>query len=208
MSISRRVVLQGASLASLATLFSSSVFSAFAQLQSTSYKAIPVLLLASDAPTSPKSAREAEGAFIGSVRLVASHDLSVQRMSFDLRALRVLDQQLRSATPLRIVGLLDNGLANLVIDAARNANARVHWLGWHHATHESIQHRIQISEASECIQHRNEHSSQWLHELGVMLAAGDRAVPPLLKQSPNLDTPITGSFVSLSIDVGRDLSHG
>ncbi len=59
--------------------------------------------------------------------------LRVQKVGRDLAFMLNFERRLRSGQPLRVIGLLDDASAILVVDMARSAGARLQWLGQHTA---------------------------------------------------------------------------
>jgi|GEM_PF-768165 len=72
----------------------------------------------------------------------------IQVLSADLKALLDVQQRLSSAQPQRLIGLLDDASATLIIDLARSAGARVQWLGQHSANASHSRHRLLSTEAA------------------------------------------------------------
>ena len=91
----------------------------------------------------------AESAFVqGAQAAAGGHRLTVERCTPDLAYLRSVEQRLRSGKPLRLIGLVDDASAELLVDLARSAGARVQWLGQHNAGAGASQHRVLSAEAA------------------------------------------------------------
>lgn len=91
----------------------------------------------------------AGSAFLQGARVAAGVRLQVQRASPDPGFMRGFAQQLRVERPSRVMGLLDDASAVLVLDLARSAGARVHWLGQHSADAGSTRHRLLNTDLAE-----------------------------------------------------------
>ena len=79
-------------------------------------------------------------------------------MSHDLDLLMELKHQMSIDQSLRIIGLLDDASATLVVDMARNAGARVQWLGQHNTAAGFTHHRLLTT-------HIAGHCARQLHDL-------------------------------------------
>lgn len=167
--------------------------------------------------------------------IAAGPRLRVQRVDRDLGFMLDLERVLRSSQPMRLIGLLDDASATLVMDLARSAGARVQWVGQHTAKAGFTRHRVLNTDMAEgCARqlgrqlHRcgggfslteerlngtpaprqlagtarqGSRSGQWASGIGYLLASlGTRAAmaAPL---TPAANRPVTGSFVSFSIEV-------
>src|SRR5690606_34245574 len=136
--------------------------------------------------------------------------VQVRQIGGDLTDLLSLQSQLGSGRKMRLIGLLDDASAALVVDMARSAGARVEWLGQHTARGGVTRHRLlntasalgsaaparQLSAAP-----RNQrHADQWAAGIGYLLGslgAGRPTAAPLIAQA---GAPLDGSFVSFSIE--------
>lgn len=145
MSVNRRSVLKGITLGS------------FAGLALTLGRSLRALAGGTDAQPSmaavkPLLALVNEGV-AGSVFLhgaAAAHGaaLQAQTVSHDLRFILDFERQLHTG-PIRVIGLLDNASATLVVDQARRAGARVQWLGQHVAEAGYTRHRLLETDIAE-----------------------------------------------------------
>ncbi|MNQ89552.1 hypothetical protein D3C85_1048630 [compost metagenome] len=91
----------------------------------------------------------AESAFLeGVTASPAARQVKVQRTDLSLDFILGLEKRLNSGQPQRIIGLVDDASAALIIDLARSAGARVQWLGQHRATANSSAHRLLSAEAA------------------------------------------------------------
>jgi hypothetical protein len=68
--------------------------------------------------------------------------LQVQRADHGMGFVRDFNQLLRSGQPTRIIGLVDDASAALIVELARASGARVPWLGYHAARHGHSRHRL------------------------------------------------------------------
>lgn len=91
----------------------------------------------------------AEAAFLQGARAAAGTQLRVQQMDPGPGFMLDFEQRLRTGRPLRVIGLLDDAAATLVLDLARSAGARVHWLGQHTAEAGSTRHRLLNTDLAE-----------------------------------------------------------
>lgn len=91
----------------------------------------------------------AEAAFLQGARAAAGAQLRVQQLDRGLGFMLDFEQRLRAGRPLRVIGLLDDAAATLVLDLARSAGARVPWLGQHTAEAGSTRHRLLNTDLAE-----------------------------------------------------------
>lgn len=143
MNINRRSVLKGAALGSLAGVgLSASGFSLANSLFSTSGAGRrPDLVLVSDAASESLFVQGAQAATRG-------RTLNVQRTDLSLGFIQALNQSLRSGQPLRLIGLVDDASAALIIETARSAGASLQWLGQHAAHPRQSRHRLLSAQAA------------------------------------------------------------
>lgn len=134
MSINRRRVLKGAALSGLATVAGGCAQALAAAASMPTSAGSPVLVLI--------SAIEPGSVFLQGALAVADSRLRVHRVSHDLDIMLALERELRGAQPLRIIGLLDDASATLLVDLARSTGARIQWLGQHSAAADISHHRL------------------------------------------------------------------
>ena len=146
MNIERRLLLKGMALSSLAGMVvsSSGLTMANTVLGAQARPALPTLALV--------SGEVAESAFLQGINASpAAKQVKIQRSDLSLDFILSLEKRLRSGQPQRIIGLVDDASAALIIDLARSAGARVQWLGQHRATANASHHRLLSAEAaSDC----------------------------------------------------------
>lgn len=95
------------------------------------------------------SAEVARSAFVqGMQASPAAPALQVIPANAELAVVLELQQRLASGQPQRLIGLLDDASATLIIDLARSAGARVQWLGQHSTTAGRSTHRLLSAQAS------------------------------------------------------------
>lgn len=227
MNVDRRSVLKGMALGSLAGLTMGATLPSLGGVQATPGMGAdrPVLALVGQGTQ--------HSAFVQGAR-VANSQLQLQPLDNRLDVMLGLESQLRSSQPMRVMGLLDDASASLVIDLARSAGARVNWIGQHMAeAGQSRHYLLNTGMAEGCARQlsrqlhacgagftlneerqgsaapsrqlagpaRNTgHPEQWAASIGYLLASlGGRrpAMAPLVTASR---TPLTGSFVSFSIE--------
>lgn len=175
----------------------------------------------------------AAAAFQQGARIAAGPQLQVQQVDPGLGFMLAFERQLRTRQPLRLIGLLDDASATLILDLARSAGARVHWLGLHTADAGTTRHRLLNTDLAEGCARQLGHqlhacgiaftlneerqgsiaparqlagptrngarSAQWAYSLGHLLASlGAR--PAMTPWLPAQNAPLSGSFVSFSIE--------
>ncbi|MBP5059224.1 hypothetical protein [Pseudomonas chlororaphis] len=143
MNVERRTVLKGLALSSLAgiAMGSSGLTMAHSVLAAQARPVLPTLALVSN--------EAAESIFLqGGNASPAGKQVKVQRTDLSLDFMLGFEKRLRSGQPQRIIGLVDDASAALIIDLARSAGARVQWLGQHRATANASQHRLLSAEAA------------------------------------------------------------
>ncbi|WP_449429904.1 hypothetical protein [Pseudomonas putida] len=143
MNIERRLLLKGLALSSLAgvAMSSSSLSMAHSVLGAQARPALPTLALVSN--------EVADSVFLQGISASpAGKQVEVQRTGLGLDFVLGFEERLRSGNAQRIIGLVDDASAALLIDLARSAGARVQWLGQHRATHNASQHRLLSAEAA------------------------------------------------------------
>nr|MBS0021945.1 hypothetical protein [Gammaproteobacteria bacterium] len=106
----------------------------------------------------------AGSAFVQGARAAVGTRLHVQQVSPDLGFMLDLERQLRAGRPMRIIGLLDDASAVLVLDLARSAGGRIHWLGQHTGEAGMTRHHLLNTDLAEgCTRQL----SRQLHACGV-----------------------------------------
>jgi len=143
MNVERRVLLKGMALGSLVGVAMSNSGLAMANtvLGSQTRAALPTLALV--------SGEVAASAFLeGVTASPTARQIKVQRTDLSLDFILGLEKHLSSGQPQRIIGLVDDASAALIIDLARSAGARVQWLGQHRATANASQHHLLSAEAA------------------------------------------------------------
>lgn len=135
MSVDRRFVLKGMALGSLAGLTMGAALPSMAGLQAAPgvSSGRPVLALVGQGAQ--------DSAFVQGARAAGSQ-LKLQQVDTSLGFMLDLESQLRSGQPMRVMGLLDDASAALVIDLARSAGARVNWIGQHVADARQSRHHL------------------------------------------------------------------
>ncbi len=95
------------------------------------------------------SAEVAHSAFVhGMQASPAAPALQVIPANAELTVVLELQHRLASGQPQRLIGLLDDASATLIVDLARSAGARVQWLGQHSTTAGRSTHRLLSAQAS------------------------------------------------------------
>lgn len=198
MSINRRVVLKGAALASSVGLALGGAIPALASAPNTPGRAAQTVLALVNHSA-------AAALFLQGASAAAGVELQVQRASLDMDVMLELERQMRSGPARRIIGLLDDASATLVVDMARSAGAHLQWLGQHSAASGiTTHHHLFAADRAEPpgqLPHRNEQSAQWATSLGYRLAALGTQPDMKAPLAPSANRPLSGSFVSFSIKV-------
>lgn len=143
MNVERRSLLKGMALGGLAgaALGSSSLSLANSVLSPSSRPQAASLAIV--------SAQVARSAFVHGLQASpAAPELQVMASGLDLAQLQGLQQRLSSGQPQRLIGLVDDASAALIIDLARSAGARVQWLGQHSAGAGHSRHRLLSAQAA------------------------------------------------------------
>ncbi|NMG53805.1 hypothetical protein [Aromatoleum aromaticum] len=229
MSVNRRFVLKSMALSSIAGVTMGSAVRAFAAAtagSSATAAARPVVALANEGA--------AESIFLYGALAASDTRLQVQRVGRDPGFVLDFERQLRSRQPMRLIGLLDDASAALVVDMARSGGARVQWLGQHIAEAGFSRHHLLNTDSAEgCSQQfsrelqacgagfsLNEErqngpivprrmsgpsrgtgqSAQWASSIGYLLASLGTRMTLTAPLAPTASAPITGSFVSFSIE--------
>ncbi len=141
--------------------------------------------------------------------------------------LSLLQDHIRSGQGRRIVGLVDDASGTLIVDLARTAGVRMHWLGQHTTSLNQSRHRLLSSQAAgdrEALfgyrlvaQSTGEEAvssygfvsysydgidatdQQWAAELGFMLVATGQ-ITSALPRVAGL-APLTGHFISFAFEI-------
>ncbi|MEF3075750.1 hypothetical protein V2P20_12010 [Methylobacter sp. Wu1] len=194
MNVSRRFILKGIALGGLAGMtlgrwgLSLANNAASAQAQSTR----PLLVLVSG---------EAEqSAFLrGIAAALPDKRPWVQRTDLGMGFVQDFTRLLRSGRPIRIIGLVDDASAALIIELARASDARLPWLGYHSASPGQSRHRLLGDQASSELAARLD-SRQWTAILGLALASRGSAPTGLAPPADAAQSPLPGHFVSFAIE--------
>ncbi|MNZ16326.1 hypothetical protein D3C78_332990 [compost metagenome] len=142
MNVERRSLLKGMALGGLAGVAMGSSGMAIANAFVAPSSRLPATLVLVNGAV-------AGSAFLQAINASPAGRLAeVQRTDLGLDFFLALEQRLKSGKPQRVIGLLDDASAALVIDLARSSGARVQWLGQHTASAAGSQHRLLSSEAA------------------------------------------------------------
>lgn len=143
MEIRRRAVLKGMALSSLAGLALNAPLRAFAMGGSVAAPGIQrseLLVLVGEGAAS--------AAFLHGVAAAQSATPRVLDVGQDLGFMLDFERQLGSGVPARLIGLLDDASATLIVDLARSGGARAQWLGQHTAEAGASHHHLLSTEAA------------------------------------------------------------
>ncbi|MBF0674284.1 hypothetical protein [Pseudomonas sp.] len=230
MNLARRSLLKGAALSGLSGLaLSASGVSLAAGLFRTPVE--PALVLVSDST-------------VGAAFMLGAQThnpaLKFQHTDSGLEHIRQVSALLNSPQPQRIIGLLDDASATLIIDLARSAGAETQWLGQHGVDARGSRHQLLTAEgAAGCATRfgqelnqcgagfalheqrqgrqgmlmelsasakRADAAAQWVASLGHVLAALGSPETRPMPQVGVQHLPLSGHFVSFSIETGRSQS--
>lgn len=198
MTFNRRFMLKGLALGGISSLGLSGALPTLAGPVPGLNRVAPLLTLV--------NATTAQSPFLLAAQQTNPSGLRVQLIDTELHAMLAFDRLLRSGRPVRVIGLLDDASATLVIDLARGAGAQVRWLGQHSTAAGMTHHRLlDVDNTEHYSRQLSQQSQQWMGQLGYYLASGHLA--PASASSRRLkpftataDAPISGSFVSFSIE--------
>lgn len=141
MTVDRRFVLKSMVLGSAAGLVSGRPVPVSANVPPAYVGVRPALALVGSGAT--------ETAFLRGARAAAGTELRVQQVDRGLDYMLDFERRLRAGRAMRVIGLLDDAAAVLVLDLARSAGARIHWLGQHTAAAGSTRHRLLNTDLAE-----------------------------------------------------------
>lgn len=191
MNVARRSLLKGAAVGGLsaAALSASSLGMASSLLRE---PARPALALV--------SGNVAEAAFLLGARASAA-SIEVQRTDLGLPYMQQLAAQLASPQPQRIIGLVDDASATLILDLARSAGARVQFVGHHAASAAGSRHELLTAAGSEACALRLGHQLQSCGA-GFSLREQVQAQPGL-----NLDLAVTAKSADADDQWATTLGH-
>ncbi|MFA5630685.1 MAG: hypothetical protein WC997_04145 [Porticoccaceae bacterium] len=228
MSVSRRFVLKGMALSSIAGFAAGGPLRALAGTV-----AIPAGIDSGAPLLALVDGSTAEQPFLHGALAGGGNRVRMQRVNHDLDVVLAFERQLRSVQPLRVIGLLDDAAATLVVDMARSAGAQVLWLGQHSTDTRFSRHRLMTTAAAaNCSREFTSHlrncgasvslneeqgdgtairqlahpaqdssrAGQWLATIGYLLAALDNPNALAAPAALPLNKPVTGSFVSFAIE--------
>lgn len=194
MTVNRRFLLKGMALGGISglTLSSLPALAGSATTPSTAHIAATVLTLVNDTT--------AESAFLQAALQANGSRLHVQKVGAELGFMLNFERLLRAGQPQRVIGLLDDAAATLVIDMARSAGARVLWLGQHSTVADVTYHRLLTADNDENYARQlGQSSAQWMGHLGHHLASPHANRAAMTPFTPVASAPLSGSFVSFSI---------
>lgn len=197
MTVNRRALLKGIALGGVSGLAlggSLPTLAAASSVPGSSHRSPAMLMLVNDTT--------AHTPFLQAARHANPHGLRVQTINTDLGAMLEFDRLLRTGQPLRVFGLLDDASATLVLDLARSAGARTRWLGQHSTAAGMTSHRLlNVDNSEQYSLQLSREAGQWMGQLGHYLASTSPLPPTLSPLIATASMPVTGSFVSFSIEV-------
>lgn len=195
MNVSRRIFLKGIALSGLASITLGRWDLSPANYVAAIPPARPILVLV--------SGEIEHSAFVqGIAATMPGKDPQVQRTDLGMDFVQGLNQLLCSKQPNRIIGLVDDASAALIVELARASGSRMLWLGQHSASSGNASHRLLGGKASYGLATRlrnGEAGPQWASTLGFALASlGEvrTGTAPLNA----VQSPLTRNFVSFAIE--------
>lgn len=141
MRVNRRFVLRGMAVSGVAGWFMQTTRHALAGTAAMPVAAAagrPLLALVND--------DTAGAVFLRGAKASSGTRLQVSTASRELAFLLGVERRLRSGPSMRVIGLLDDAAATLVLDLARGAGARLAWLGHHTAEGGTTRHQLRITD--------------------------------------------------------------
>ena len=229
MSVTRRFVLKGTALSSIAGLSVDGFIPALA-----ANTCAPINAATADPMLALVNEGGADSMFLYGAMAAGKAPLRVQKGCRDLSFMLDFERRLRHGRPMRVIGLLDDASATLIVDMARSGGARMQWLGQHTAEPEFTRHHVLSTDMTEgCSRQLSRHlhacgdaftldeerqngpmaprqltgrsrkagkSAQWASSIGYLLASIGAPTKLAAPLAPAANTPIIGSFVSFSID--------
>lgn len=191
MTISRRTILKGLGWGGMAAPILTSTLPSLAAA-STDVSAAPATLVLVPAGTRGNAFEQGVRTAIGDAPLV------VQEARSDLSFLREIEAVVRRGMQIRVIGLLDDGVATPLLDVARGAGVSLFWLGHHNVGRQGAWHRCQPTAGTEACARflaAGGEQTDWACKLGYLLAAPGASEPVRLS-SPSRAVSLPGSFVS------------
>lgn len=201
MPLERRTLLKCLALGGLAT-------AALGNARLATAQALLGARLPSPAPTLILVDAAASAFLAGVATALAAEQVEVRGCGLGLDFLLDLEGRLHSGQSQRVIGLVDDASAVLIVDQARGAGARLQWLGQHHISAEAARHRALGATAADAHARQlarrlaacGSGCARWAVTLGHALAtpgAGDLGPATPLVDRP---APLTGHFVSFAIE--------
>jgi hypothetical protein len=192
MNISRRFFLKGIALSGLASITLGRWGLSLANNKTAIPPAGPILVLISD---------EIEcSAFLqGITETLPGQHPRVQRTDLGMSFVQDFNQLLSSRQPARIIGLVDDASAALIVELARASGSRMLWLGQHSASPGQARHRLLGDRTSSGLAVRLRNEEQWPAALGSALASRGEMRAHIARLNA-VQPPLTGHFVSFAIE--------
>lgn len=205
MTVNRRELLKGVALGGMSGLALGGSLPTLAAVSSASGYShrFPAMLMLVNNTTAHTPFLEAAQQAAQQVSLQANPaGVQIQKISTELSQLQAFERRLRTGQPLRVIGLLDDASATLVLDLARSAGARTRWLGQHSTAAGMTSHRLlNVDNSEQYSRQLSREAGQWMGQLGHYLASSSPLPPTLSPLIATASMPVTGSFVSFSIEV-------
>ena len=138
MNVARRTLLKGAAVSGLSVAaLSASGLSVASSMTASQRPAVALV-----------SGHAAEAAFVLGAR-ASQAQISVKRTDLSADYMQHLAAEFAKPTPQRIIGLVDDASATVILDMARAAGARIEWVGQHAADAKGSRHALVSAAATE-----------------------------------------------------------
>lgn len=210
MDISRRNVLKGlAAISGLAAAIPSFSDTTGSAIRTVGSNQMPLHIIIDRAA---EQSGFVEGVHVARYQGGLQMPLPLMHSVIGLAFVRDFQKLLGSSEALRVVGLVDDANAAIIISLARTAGVQLHWLGQHQATTGKERHTVMAAtEATTWEQlalqlQDGKAPANWPMRLGYALTALDRTMPDLSQHS--FEHLNKGSFVSFAFDTQGNDNHG
>jgi len=152
-------------------------------------------------------------------RMARQARVPLTQMSSDLSLgyVSALDALLQSGEPARVMGLVDDANAAIIVGLARAVQARMHWMAQHTGGPDSTRHTVLVAASDLCCEQLGRQlpstdapswlADKWPAQLGYVLTRLDSSPATHYTLAGVPATPHAGSFVSFSFDT-QGARHG
>lgn len=147
----------------------------------------------------------------------AQAPLNQLNSDLSLGYVNALDALLQSGKPARVMGLVDDANAAIIVGLARAVHARMHWMAQHTGGPDSTRHTVLVAADDLCCEQLGRQlpsseapswlAEKWPAQLGYVLTRLDSAPATHYTLASVVPAPHGGSFVSFSFDT-QGARHG